>query len=74
MEVWKWVNTQIGEEEVAKCCHWYEKNGTNISSNTCMALMQCEGISFWCGDKHVQPSNYSNPTSIYSNQKKKIFF
>ena len=30
MEVWKWVNTQIGEEEVAKCCHWYEKNGTNI--------------------------------------------
>ena len=36
-----------------------------------MALMQCEGISFWCGDKHVQPSNYSNPTSIYSNQKKK---
>ena len=30
MEVWKWVNTQIGEEEVAKCCHWYEKHGTNI--------------------------------------------
>ena len=30
MEVWKWVNTQIGGEEVAKCCHWYEKNVTNI--------------------------------------------
>ena len=38
-----------------------------------MALMQCEGISVWCGDKHVQPSNYSNPTSIYSNQKKNSF-